>query len=306
MAKKGVIKLSDLLQGQKNLAGISETANYRPGSTATPVQNQRVTKDEFLRILQDMQETAKTPAVAPASRGAQRIFEEFIRQTERREELLKDATEEQIAIFKELESTILKLRTASHDDSKALRKTIDDLGRKLGQTKPTAARGAIAAALPAPYTPPNYAKPLEEAAGPMFTGSGLDKGVDAENAEAAGSSGVGGILESLGSGLGKLLEGLGLYKIAKRLAGPGAPQKTPKAKTTTRGGSKVLVDEKGRERERKPGTKYEKNGRYYEIDKNGKARPIKTPGAAERARIASKGVGGRIGLNLTTGAVDRV
>ena len=103
--------------------------------------------------LQAMTSTFETqfrsgPDVGSASVN-KKVFEEFIRQTEKREQLLLDATEEQNDLFKELESTIQKLKDANKQDSKALRQTIDKLAKKLEKTPETKARQNIQKLIPA-------------------------------------------------------------------------------------------------------------------------------------------------------------
>ena len=103
--------------------------------------------------LQAMTSTFETqfrsgPDVGSASVN-KKVFEEFIRQTEKREQLLLDATEEQNDLFKELESTIQKLKDANNQDSKALRQAIDKLAKKLEKTPETKAKQNIQKLIPA-------------------------------------------------------------------------------------------------------------------------------------------------------------
>ena len=103
--------------------------------------------------LQAMTSTFETqfrsgPDVGSASVN-KKVFEEFIRQTEKREQLLLDATEEQNDLFKELETTIQKLKDANSQDSKALRQTIDKLSKKLEKTPETKAKQNIQKLIPA-------------------------------------------------------------------------------------------------------------------------------------------------------------
>jgi hypothetical protein len=103
--------------------------------------------------LQAMTSTFETqfradPNVGSASMN-KKVFEEFIKQTEKREQLLLDATEEQNDLFKELESTIQKLKDANKQDSKALRQALDKLSKKLEKTPETKARQNIQKLIPA-------------------------------------------------------------------------------------------------------------------------------------------------------------
>lgn len=68
------------------------------------------------------------------------VFDKFVEQTKQREDLLKDATQEQHEIFKQLEETITKLREANSEDSEQLRKELAGLSGKLGETEDTGAK----------------------------------------------------------------------------------------------------------------------------------------------------------------------
>ena len=302
MAKKSSVKLSDLIQGQQNLGGYSELTSYRQGSDKS-TQIDRVSKEEFMRILESM---GQGPAITGTATGPvlnsnpnTKIFEEFIKQTQKREELLKDATEEQVQIFKELEAVILKLKTGTHDDTKALKKSIDDLSKRLVGTPANQAKTNIQKTIPTTYQTPAYVKPLEAKEGPMFTGSGLVK--DTEDVEAGVEQEGPGILSSLTSGLGNILKDVLGYKLAKKFLDK---TKTPAVELAKKKGvdknGRVLVDEKGELRERKPGTKYQKNGKWFEIDKEGKARPTKTPSGIDKMKLDAKGgakkLAGRVGI----------
>jgi len=305
MAKKSSVKLSDLIQGQQNLGGYSELTSYREGG-AKSTQVDRVSKEEFMRILKSMGQgpatagTAMGPVLNPNANT--KIFEEFIKQTQKREELLKDATEEQVQIFKELEAVILKLKTGTHDDTKALKKSIDDLSKRLGGTASNQAKTNIQKAIPAAYQSPAFVKPLEAKEGPMFTGSGLAK--DTEGVEAGSEEKGPGLLESIGNGLGNILNKVLGYKLASKLLNrnktPQAPDAKIKTKSSVDKNGRVLVDDKGEVRERKPGTKYQKNGKWFEIDKEGKARPTKTPTGIDKMKLDAKGgakkLAGRVGI----------
>lgn len=70
----------------------------------------------------------------------QQIIEEFSRLILQQQDLLLDATKEQIEIFKKLEESIVKLKDLGDENSKELRKSIDDLTNQLKQTPKTQAR----------------------------------------------------------------------------------------------------------------------------------------------------------------------
>ena len=128
------IKLKDLLSGQERLA-----------------QRENMPLDQSqdkMQKLVDAITQKSSPSVSLNSN--QKIFEDFVKQTQKREELLKDATSEQIVIFKHLEDTIKKLKDASHADSIDLRKAIENLANKLKVTPATGAKSNMMKALTAP------------------------------------------------------------------------------------------------------------------------------------------------------------
>jgi len=71
------------------------------------------------------------------------VFSNFVEQTKNRENLLKDATEEQKQIFADLENAIIDLREAGGEESDELRKTLAALQGTLSTTEPTTAKGSI-------------------------------------------------------------------------------------------------------------------------------------------------------------------
>lgn len=79
----------------------------------------------------------------PARAENQQIFDEFSKLVLQQQNLLLDATKEQTDIFKKLDTTIGQLKTANKEDSVKLRKSIDDLAKKLKQTPDTPARRKI-------------------------------------------------------------------------------------------------------------------------------------------------------------------
>jgi hypothetical protein len=132
------IRLKDLVAGQERLAQQEE-------------QPIRINREQFARLVDVL--SNKAQAKDNVNQVVQpRIFEEFVRQTQRREELLKDATDDQKVIFDKLSDSINKLKDANKSDSVALRRVIDQLTRKLGRTADTGARKTMMAALPTPTT----------------------------------------------------------------------------------------------------------------------------------------------------------
>ena len=189
------IKLKDLIAGQQRLEQKEEA----------PV---RLNPDQFKGLV----EALSGAATAAGAKSSAQIFEEFVNQTKKREELLKDATEEQKTIFNELEETLKKLQTANHADSIGLRRSIEALNRRLAGTPNTAAKTRMVSMIPAApasastkntfaptLTPENYAI--------------------SENATTAGSAeparakseggGIGAALQGIGTAIGGIAEGIG-------------------------------------------------------------------------------------------------
>ena len=132
------IRLKDLVAGQQRLAQQEE-------------QPIRINREQFARLVDVLNNKAE--AKSGVNQVVQpKIFEEFVRQTQRREELLKDATDDQKVIFDKLSDSINKLKDANKSDSLALRRVIDQLTRKLSRTADTGARKGMLSALPAPTT----------------------------------------------------------------------------------------------------------------------------------------------------------
>lgn len=132
------IRLKDLVAGQQRLAQQEE-------------QPIRINREQFARLVDVL--SNKAEAKSSVNQVVQpKIFEEFVRQTQRREELLKDATDDQKVIFDKLTDSINKLKDANKSDSLALRRVIDQLTRKLARTADTGARKSMLSALPAPTT----------------------------------------------------------------------------------------------------------------------------------------------------------
>lgn len=181
------IRLKDLVAGQQRLQQQEEA----------PV---RLNPDQFKGLV----EALSGAATSAGTKSSSKIFEEFVAQTAKREELLKDATEEQKAIFNELEGTLKKLQTANHADSISLRRSIEALNRRLAATPNTAAKTRMTNMMPPPpsvstkntfaptLTPENYAI--------------------SENSATVGNAEV--KTESSGGGLGSAIAGIGSAVLA--------------------------------------------------------------------------------------------
>jgi hypothetical protein len=77
-----------------------------------------------------------------------RIYDEFIQQVKQQQDLLLDATKEQTDIFKQLEASVEKLKTANHEDSNKLLASIDKLAKQLKSTPDTKAKSNIEKMMP--------------------------------------------------------------------------------------------------------------------------------------------------------------
>lgn len=196
------IRLKDLVAGQQRLQQQDEA----------PV---RLNPDQFKGLVQALSGAATS---AGAKSGAQ-IFEEFVTQTRKREELLKDATDEQKAIFDELEGTLKQLQTANHADSVGLRRSIDALNRRLAGTPNTAAKSRMVSLIPAApasastkntfaptLTPENYA--INENATTVGNAEVKNAG-KSEGGIGAAISGIGSAIGGLAEGIGRAIQGLG-------------------------------------------------------------------------------------------------
>lgn len=74
-------------------------------------------------------------------------FERFVAETKKKDELLKDATDDQIKLFERLEDTLIKLRDSDAKDSAELRKELAKISGELETTGDTAAKKSIGGVL---------------------------------------------------------------------------------------------------------------------------------------------------------------
>jgi phage tail tape-measure protein len=254
------IKLKDLLSGQERLA-----------------QRENMPLDQSqdkMQKLVDAITQKSSPSVSLNSN--QKIFEDFVKQTQKREELLKDATSEQIVIFKHLEDTIKKLKDASHADSIDLRKAIENLANKLKVTPATGAKSNMMKALTAPaaaarskpnaavLSPTDY-KLYEDSAS---VGDTDDSRASMGEADAKSKDGMG-LLDLLTAGL----TGRGLKSAT-----------TPAGKT--KGSAKTLsAAERSKRATDVGGFKKDAQGRF----RNAKGQLVKTPGLMTRGLDTLRG-----------------
>lgn len=74
-------------------------------------------------------------------------FQRFVAETQKKDELLKDATDDQIKLFERLEDTLIKLRDSDAKDSAELRKELAKIAGELETTDDTAAKQSVSGVL---------------------------------------------------------------------------------------------------------------------------------------------------------------
>ena len=254
------IKLKDLLSGQERLA-----------------QRENMPLDQSqdkMQKLVDAITQKSSPSVSLNSN--QKIFEDFVKQTQKREELLKDATSEQIVIFKHLEDTIKKLKDASHADSIDLRKAIENLANKLKVTPATGAKSNMMKALTAPAAAAR-SKPNAAVLSPtdykLYEDSASVGDTDDSRA-------------SMGEADAKSKDGLGLLDLLEAgLMGRGLKSATTPA-GKTKGSAKTLsAAERSKRATDVGGFKKDAQGRF----RNAKGQLVKTPGLMTRGLDTLRG-----------------
>ena len=105
-------------------------------------RNERLTK--LAEVIGEKVKLQKGGSLNETLTGRNRsTFEQFIKETERRDSLLADANEEQQAIFKQIEDTLIQLQEAGSEDSAKLRKELDKLAGELKESGDTSAKKKI-------------------------------------------------------------------------------------------------------------------------------------------------------------------
>lgn len=189
------IKLKDLIAGQQRLDQKEEASV-------------RLNPDQFKGLVEALSGAATS---AGAKSGAQ-IFEEFVNQTRKREELLKDATEEQKTIFHELEETLKKLQTANHTDSIGLRRSIDALNRRLAGTANTSAKARMASMIPpapASASTKNTFAPTLSPENYAVNENAATAGTAETKTASTGGGGIGAAIQGIGNAIGGIAQGIG-------------------------------------------------------------------------------------------------
>jgi phage tail tape-measure protein len=297
MAKvSGKVNLSDLLKSSSNLENLQTApATLNRDPAAGPTDTQR-TLQELSKSLESIGNTLVKGNKEPGSRTqaesvtistSTKIFEEFVKQTRKREDMLKDATKEQKNIFKRLENVIIKLQTAGSKDTAALKKSIDALIRKLGQTPKTEAREKIKQAMGPEYRAPAYAAAASPMGYDMYKGSGTE-GAIGENGAGVAAGAEPQEQSDIFSHLGDWLTTAMGINAAKDIL--------TSRKNTPGGGGEAGTKSKP---SRPTGQVYKnKAGRWMEVQASGKSQFIKKPSVARRGFQAVKNVGGILGKGL--------
>ena len=254
------IKLKDLLSGQERLA-----------------QRENMPLDQSqdkMQKLVDAITQKSSPSVSLNSN--QKIFEDFVKQTQKREELLKDATSEQIVIFKHLEDTIKKLKDASHADSIDLRKAIENLANKLKVTPATGAKSNMMKALTAPAAAAR-SKPNAAVLSPTDYKLYEDSASVGDTDDSRASMGEADAKSKDGLGLLDLLEAGLMGRGLKSATTPGGKSK---------GSAKTLsAAERSKRATDVGGFKKDAQGRF----RNAKGQLVKTPGLMTRGLDTLRG-----------------
>ena len=113
-----------------------------PGPTANEERTQRLQK--IGNVVQEKVSTERGGSLnLSQTKINTTVFDKFVAQSKQRDDLLKNASEEQMKIFQELEDTLVELRGAGSKDSEKLRNTLAELEGRLKETKDTDAKGKI-------------------------------------------------------------------------------------------------------------------------------------------------------------------
>lgn len=109
-------------------------------------RNERLTK--LAEVIGEKVKLQKGGSLNETLTGRNRsTFEQFIKETQKRDDLLADANEDQREIFKQIEDTLIQLQEAGSEDSAKLRKELDKLAGELKESGDTSAKKKIEGAL---------------------------------------------------------------------------------------------------------------------------------------------------------------
>jgi hypothetical protein len=130
--------LPKLLQ-EKNQGG---KKNIEEKSSTETERNARLTK--LAEVIGEKVKLQKGGSLNETLTAKNRgTFDQFIKETERRDTLLAEANEDQREIFKQIEDTLIKLQEAGSEDSKGLRKELERLHGAMQATEDTGAKKSL-------------------------------------------------------------------------------------------------------------------------------------------------------------------
>jgi outer membrane lipoprotein SlyB len=242
------------------MATINPLLELTPGASEQPGVWQQLKSSAIMGIKEALgvdENDANLARKQPEIKN-QRIYDEFVQQVQRQQDLLLDATKEQTDIFKKLEVTLLQLKNANREDSLRLRKSLDALVQQLDATPDTAAKQKIANLIPlqqsgitastrenrpatAQITPRTQAVPALLMAPPAASNTPLYEDAGLISSESEGDLVQTGEREtdmaSILGFLGNMMsgnDGTGVLPIIPRTTPRKTPPALPKTKPTTR------------------------------------------------------------------------
>jgi hypothetical protein len=122
--------------------GQSGKKNAEEKSLTEAERNQRLTK--LAEIIGEKVKLQKGGSLNETLTAKNRgTFDQFIKETERRDTLLAEANEDQREIFKQIEDTLIKLQEAGSEDSRDLRKELERLHGAMQETEDTGAKKSL-------------------------------------------------------------------------------------------------------------------------------------------------------------------
>lgn len=130
-------ELPKFLQGKTKKAGKEEEKELTEAQ-----RNAKLTK--LAEVIGEKVRVQKGGSLNETLTGKNRsTFEQFIKETERRDTLLAEASEDQREIFKQIEDTLIRLQEAGSEDSRDLRKELERLRGAMQETEDTGAKKAL-------------------------------------------------------------------------------------------------------------------------------------------------------------------
>ena len=159
-------EIKEMRKDLKTFAGTDPSPNRKPlardsrdiidiDAKEVPEQSLNARREERVRRLSDIGTTLGEKAELYQKGAGKEVtmarnteaFERFVAETQKKDELLKDATDDQIKLFERLEDTLIKLRDSDAKDSAELRKELAKIAGELETTGDTAAKSKIGGVL---------------------------------------------------------------------------------------------------------------------------------------------------------------